>query len=41
MDITRILIIVFLAIAIYLAFLVLGFSLKEKNINAQNIEDKN
>ena len=41
MDIITILIIGVLAIAIYLAFLVLGFTLKEKNINAQNLEDKN
>jgi len=41
MDITTILIISFAAIIIYIAFLVLGFSLKEKNIKAQNSEDKN
>ena len=41
MDITTILIISLAAIAIYIAFLVLGFSLKEKNIKAQNLEDKN
>ena len=29
------------AITIYIAFLVLGFSLKGKNIKAQNLEDKN
>ena len=29
------------AIALYIAFLVLGFSLKGKNIKAQNLEDKN
>ena len=34
-------IIAFAAIALYTAFLVLGFSLKEKNIKAQNLEDKN
>ncbi len=41
MDITSILIISGAAIAIYIAFLVLGFSLKDKNIKAQNLEDKN
>ena len=41
MDLTTILIISFAAIAIYLAFLVLGFSLKGKNVKAQNLEDKN
>ena len=41
MDITTILIISVAAIIIYIAFLVLGFSLKEKNIKAQNSEDKN
>ena len=41
MDMTTILIISGAAIAIYIAFLVLGFSLKEKNIKAQNLEDKN
>jgi len=41
MDITAILIISVAAIIIYIAFLVLGFSLKEKNIKAQNLEDKN
>tara|TARA_Y100001933_G_scaffold154299_1_gene152632 strand:+ start:166 stop:291 length:126 start_codon:yes stop_codon:yes gene_type:complete len=41
MDITTILIISIAAIIIYIAFLVLGFSLKEKNIKAQNLEDKN
>tara|TARA_B100000614_G_scaffold239767_1_gene239597 strand:+ start:190 stop:315 length:126 start_codon:yes stop_codon:yes gene_type:complete len=41
MDITTILIISVAAIIIYIAFLVLGFSLKEKNIKAQNLEDKN
>tara|TARA_Y100001978_G_scaffold43745_1_gene38922 strand:- start:421 stop:546 length:126 start_codon:yes stop_codon:yes gene_type:complete len=41
MDITTILIISIAAIIIYIAFLVLGFSLKEKNIKAQNSEDKN
>tara|TARA_Y100001978_G_scaffold171742_1_gene161678 strand:+ start:2500 stop:2625 length:126 start_codon:yes stop_codon:yes gene_type:complete len=41
MDITTILIISGAAIAIYIAFLILGFSLKSKNAKAQNIEDKN
>ena len=41
MDLTAILIISFSAIAIYTAFLVLGFSLKGKNAKAQNIENKN
>ena len=41
MDITTILIISGGAITIYIAFLVLGFSLKGKNAKAQNLEDKN
>tara|TARA_Y100001978_G_scaffold69797_1_gene62705 strand:+ start:43 stop:168 length:126 start_codon:yes stop_codon:yes gene_type:complete len=41
MDRITILIIIGSAITIYIAFLVLGFSLKEKNIKAQNLEDKN
>ena len=41
MNITTILIISGSAIAIYIAFLVLGFTLKTKNIKAQNLEDKN
>tara|TARA_Y100001933_G_scaffold202378_1_gene204237 strand:+ start:938 stop:1063 length:126 start_codon:yes stop_codon:yes gene_type:complete len=41
MDITTILVISGAAIAIYIAFLILGFSLKSKNAKAQNIEDKN
>ena len=40
MDITTILTISLAAIAIYIAFLVLGFSLKGKNIKAQTLEDK-
>tara|TARA_Y100000589_G_scaffold99771_1_gene94322 strand:+ start:2055 stop:2180 length:126 start_codon:yes stop_codon:yes gene_type:complete len=40
MDRTTILIIGGAAIAIYIAFLVLGFSLKDKNNKAQNLEDK-
>tara|TARA_Y100000589_G_scaffold2788_1_gene2659 strand:- start:370 stop:495 length:126 start_codon:yes stop_codon:yes gene_type:complete len=40
MNITTILIIIGAAIAIYIAFLVLGFSLKGKNIKAQNLQDK-
>ena len=41
MDLTTILIISSTAIAIYIAFLVLGFSLKGKNAKAQKFEDKN
>ena len=41
MDITTIFLISGAAIAIYIAFLVLGFSLKGKNIKAQNLEDEN
>ena len=41
MHLTTILIISGSAIAIYIAFLVLGFSLKGKNIKAQNLKDKN
>ena len=41
MDLTTILIIGSAAIVIYAAFLVLGFSLKDKNAKAQNLEDKN
>tara|TARA_Y100000589_G_scaffold148777_1_gene142121 strand:- start:504 stop:632 length:129 start_codon:yes stop_codon:yes gene_type:complete len=41
MEIKATLIIGGIAIAIYIAFLVLGFSLKAKNIKAQNLEDKN
>tara|TARA_Y100001978_G_C23648279_1_gene411993 strand:- start:348 stop:473 length:126 start_codon:yes stop_codon:yes gene_type:complete len=41
MNITTILMISGAAISIYLVFLVLGFSLKGKNIKAQNLEDKN
>ena len=33
-------VIAFAAIALYIAFLVLGFSLKDKNLKAQNIKDK-
>ena len=40
MDQTTILIISCAAIAIYVEFLVLGFSLKGKNAKAQNLEDK-
>tara|TARA_Y100000589_G_scaffold34643_1_gene29009 strand:+ start:65 stop:190 length:126 start_codon:yes stop_codon:yes gene_type:complete len=40
MDLTKSLIIMCSAIAIYIAFLVLGFSLKGKNSKAQNLEDK-
>ena len=41
MDITTIIIISFAAVGIYIAFLVLGFSLKGKNAKAQNLENKN
>tara|TARA_B100000212_G_C27134172_1_gene430468 strand:+ start:64 stop:189 length:126 start_codon:yes stop_codon:yes gene_type:complete len=41
MNLTTFLIISSAAIAIYVAFLILGFSLKGKNAKAQNIEDKN
>ena len=41
MDLITILIISCSAIAIYVAFLVLGFSLKGKNVKAQNLEDEN
>ncbi len=41
MNLTTILIISGAGIVIYIAFLVLGFSLKGKNIKAQNLEDKN
>ena len=40
MNITTILTIRIAAFAIYIAFLVLGFSLKGKNTKAQNLEDK-
>tara|TARA_Y100001978_G_scaffold113066_1_gene100856 strand:- start:617 stop:742 length:126 start_codon:yes stop_codon:yes gene_type:complete len=40
MDLTTSLIIMCSAITIYIAFLVLGFSLKGKNSKAQNLEDK-
>ena len=40
MDRITILIIIGSAITIYIAFLVLGFSLKGKNIKAQTLEDK-
>ena len=41
MDKTTILIIGGAALAIYIAFLFLGFSLKDKNAKAQNLKDKN
>ena len=41
MDLTKIIIISCAAIAIYIAFLVLGFSLKGKNAKAQKLENKN
>ena len=40
MDLTSVLTIGVAAIAIYIAFLVLGFSLKGKNLKAQKLEDK-
>ena len=40
MNISTALIIGVSAILIYIAFLVLGFSLKGKNIKAQNLKDK-
>ena len=40
MDISKILIILFGSIAIYLTFLFLGFNLKNKNIKAQNLTKK-
>ena len=40
MNITTTLTISFAAVAIYIAFLVLGFSLKDKNLKAQKIKDK-
>jgi len=41
MNLTTVLIIIGATIFIYITFLVLGFSLKAKNIKAQNLEDKN
>ena len=41
MNISTTLIIAGAGISIYIVFLVLGFSLKGKNIKAQNLEDKN
>ena len=41
MNLTTILLISFAGITIYIAFLVLGFSLKGKNAKAQNLENKN
>ena len=40
MDLKIFLIISAAGIAIYIAFLVLGFSLRNKNIKAQKLEDK-
>ena len=40
MDISKILIILFGSIIIYLIFLFLGFNLKNKNIKAQNFTKK-
>ena len=41
MNLTTSLIIICAAIAIYITFLVLGFSLKGKNAKAQNLKNKN
>ena len=41
MNITTILIIGSSALIIYIAFLILGFSLKGKNAKAQKLENKN
>ena len=40
MELKTSLIIGFSAILIYITFLVLGFSLKGKNLKAQNLKDK-
>jgi len=40
MEISKILIILFGSIFIYLTFLFLGFNLRDKNIKAQNISKK-
>lgn len=40
MNVTKLLIISGGAIAIYISFLILAFSLRGKNIKAQNLEDK-
>ena len=40
MDLKTIIIIGAAAISLYIAFLVLGFSLKGKNLKAQNLRDK-
>ena len=41
MDITTTIIVIIAgAFTLYITFLVLGFSLKGKNIKAQNLEDK-
>ena len=40
MDISKILTILFGSILIYLAFLFLGFNLRNKNIKAQNLTKK-
>ena len=40
MEISKILIILISSIVIYLTFLFLGFSLKNKNIKAQNLTKK-
>ena len=40
MDITTAIIIGATAVTLYVAFLFLGFALKDKNIKAQKLEDK-
>tara|TARA_B100000965_G_C19393546_1_gene670100 strand:+ start:30 stop:158 length:129 start_codon:yes stop_codon:yes gene_type:complete len=40
MDLSKILIILLSGILIYLCFLFLGFNLRDKNIEAQNISKK-
>ena len=40
MDFSKILIILLASVVIYLSFLFLGFSLRNKNIKAQNISEK-
>ena len=40
MDISKVLIILFGSILIYLSFLFLGFNLRNKNVKAQNLSKK-
>ena len=40
MDISKILIILISSILIYLSFLFIGFNLRNKNIKAQNLTEK-